>query len=150
MLLARRGIGGGRLHVGATQPDPRLRQATRAVRQATRPIGKFQAVQHRLVDIDVEHDTAEAIAFAAAEHIDRGADVVQRARLASSAKAQVGWSGRFVGEEAVQLHGAIAMTNDLPVGHYLKRLTAIGVAFGDSAYHVRRFQSLDGRSAPAG
>ena len=116
--------------------------------QFGRPIGKFQAVQHRLVDIDVEHDTAEAIAFAAAEHIDRGADAAQRARLASSAKAQVGWSGQFVGEEAVQLHGAIAMTNDLPVGHYLKRLTAIGVAFGDSAYHVRRFQSLDGFSVP--
>ena len=116
--------------------------------QFGRPIGKFQAVQHRLVDIDVEHDTAEAIVFAAAEHIDRGASAAQRARLASSAKAQVGWSGQFVGEEAVQLHGAIAMTNDLPVGHYLKRLTAIGVAFGDSAYHVRRFQSLDDLSAP--
>lgn len=116
--------------------------------QFGRPIGKFQAVQHRLVDIDVEHDTAEAIVFAAAEHIDRGASAAQRARLASSAKAQVGWSGQFVGEEAVQLHGAIAMTNDLPVGHYLKRLTAIGVAFGDSAHHVRRFQSLDDFSAP--
>ena len=65
--------------------------------QFGRPIGKFQAVQHRLVDIDVEHDTAEAIVFAAAEHIDRGADAAQRARLASSAKARVGWSGRIVG-----------------------------------------------------
>ena len=81
-----------------------------------------------------------------AAHIDRCVDPPRRVRFASSAKAQVGWSGRFAGEEAIQLHGAIGMTDDLPVGHYLKRLTAIGVAFGDSAHHVRRFQALGDHS----
>lgn len=115
--------------------------------QFGRPIGKFQVVQHRMVDINIEHETSEAITFAAADHFDRGVDPAQRGRLASSAKAQTGWSGKFVGEEAVQLHGAIAMTNDLPIGHYMKRLTAIGMMFGDSAYHVRRFQALDDLTA---
>lgn len=114
--------------------------------QFGRPIGKFQAVQHKMVDMDIAHDTVESIVFAAADHFDRGVGEDQRARLASAAKAQAGWSGQFVAETAIQLHGAIGMTNDLPIGHYLKRLTTIGVMLGDSAYHVRRFGRLDDRS----
>ena len=91
MLLAAEAVGCMSALRGRTLDYVRQRE------QFGRPIGKFQAVQHRLVDIDVEHDTAEAIVFAAAEHIDRGADAAQRARLASSAKARVGWSGRIVG-----------------------------------------------------
>jgi alkylation response protein AidB-like acyl-CoA dehydrogenase len=63
----------------------------------------------------------------------------ERVKAASSAKAQIGKSGRFVGQQAVQLHGGMGMTDELNVGHYFKRLTMIDSQFGNVDYHLRRF-----------
>ena len=72
------------------------------------------------------------------------ADAAERKRAISAAKVQVNQSARFVGQEAVQLHGGIGMTEECAVGHYLRRLTMIELLFGDSAHHVRRLANAGG------
>ncbi|MEO1191851.1 MAG: acyl-CoA dehydrogenase family protein [Pseudomonadota bacterium] len=111
--------------------------------QFGRPIGKFQVVQHACAYMSIQADTLEATVFAAAQHADRQVDLATQRRLVSTSKAQAGWSGRFIGETALQLHGGIGMSADLPIGHFLKRLSAIRVLFGDPDYHVRRVKQLD-------
>jgi alkylation response protein AidB-like acyl-CoA dehydrogenase len=108
------------------------------------PIGSFQVLQHRLVDMFMAHELARSTAAAAAHAFagDDG-DSRYRARLAAAAKFQAGRAGRLVGQEAVQLHGGMGMTDELAVGHYLKRLAAIDVTFGNADYHGRRFSDLN-------
>ena len=72
----------------------------------------------------------------------RDLDTRERKRWASAAKIQASKAGRDVGQEAVQLHGGMGMTDELPIGHYFKRLTAIGAIFGDAAHHLDRFREL--------
>ena len=110
--------------------------------QFGRPIGKFQVVQHAMVDVNMEQQTLQSIAFAAALHNDMDIPQTEKQRLISTAKAQAGWSGRKASELAFQLHGAIAMSTDLPIGHFMKRLVAINSTLGDADHHVRRFQAL--------
>jgi len=64
-------------------------------------------------------------------------------RLASGAKSKIGYVGRFVADQAVQLHGGMGMTDELNVGHYFKRISSINIQFGDPAYHVLRYAQLD-------
>ena len=64
-------------------------------------------------------------------------------RLASGAKTKVGYAARFVAEQAIQLHGGMGMSDELNVGHYFKRISAINIQFGDPAFHVLRFAQLD-------
>jgi alkylation response protein AidB-like acyl-CoA dehydrogenase len=109
------------------------------------PIGKFQALQHRLVDMVVAEGQATSMAILAALKLD--APPLERAQAVSAAKAKIGRTGRLVGEGTVQLHGGIGTTDELSVGHYLKRLMAIGVLFGDADFHTRRFATL---TRPAG
>ena len=66
-------------------------------------------------------------------------DASARAKAAAGAKVQIGKSGRFVGQEAVQLHGGMGMTEELNVGHYFKRLTVIDTQFGNVDHHLKRF-----------
>jgi alkylation response protein AidB-like acyl-CoA dehydrogenase len=100
-------------------------------------IGSFQVIQHRLVDMRVACEYGAAAAVMAALAVDGPA--AQRARAISAAKATAGKDGRFVGQQAIHLHGAIGITDDLDIGHYFKRLTAIGFLFGNTDHHVRRF-----------
>ena len=72
--------------------------------------------------------------------LDRG-DRFEARQAVSAAKAHVGRSARKVGQEGIQLHGGIGMTMELPIGHYFKRLTAIGLSYGDAAWHRRRYLS---------
>ncbi|MDO9460794.1 MAG: acyl-CoA dehydrogenase family protein, partial [Alphaproteobacteria bacterium] len=65
--------------------------------------------------------------------------VTERIRAASAAKVQIGKAGRFVGQQAVQLHGGMGMTDELNIGHYFKRLTMIDAQFGNVDYHLKRF-----------
>jgi alkylation response protein AidB-like acyl-CoA dehydrogenase len=108
---------------------------TKTRKQFGAPLGSFQALQHRMVDMFIAQEEATAIACALNASLARGGDV---ARLASAAKAKVGEAGRHVGEQAVQLHGGMGMTDELNVGHYLKRLIAINIQFGDPAFHTLR------------
>ncbi|MFP6728571.1 MAG: acyl-CoA dehydrogenase [Alphaproteobacteria bacterium] len=110
--------------------------------QFGQPIGKFQALQHRMVDMVIAAEESRSLVMVAAMQADGEANV--RARAVSAAKVQIARAGRLIGQEAVQLHGAIAMTDDYQLGHYFKRLTMIGQLFGDSDHHLRRFAQLNG------
>jgi alkylation response protein AidB-like acyl-CoA dehydrogenase len=93
----------------------------------------FQVLQHRMVDMFIAQEEATAIAHALTAALARGESV---RRLASAAKAKVGEVARYVAEQAVQLHGGMGMTDELNVGHYLKRLIAINIQYGDPTFHV--------------
>jgi alkylation response protein AidB-like acyl-CoA dehydrogenase len=113
-------------------------------RQFDQPLGQFQVVQHRLVDMNIQARRATAIARRAVVAID--GDPVVRARLVSAAKVTICRAGRFVGQNAVQLHGGIGMTEELPVGRCFKRLTVIDGQLGGADHHLRRF-SVTGAAA---
>jgi alkylation response protein AidB-like acyl-CoA dehydrogenase len=102
------------------------------------PIGKFQALQHRMVDMLMHYEQAKSMAMLAAVKVD-SPDYAERRRAVSAAKELIGRAGRFIGQQAIQLHGGMGMTDELAVGHYVKRLTAIDTAFGNSDHHLDRF-----------
>jgi pimeloyl-CoA dehydrogenase small subunit len=102
------------------------------------PIGRFQALQHRMVDMLMHYEQARSMALLAAVKVD-SADAAERRRCLSAAKEFIGRAGRFVGQQAIQLHGGMGMTDELNVGHYVKRLTAIDTSFGDADLHLDRF-----------
>ncbi|MBI2977794.1 MAG: acyl-CoA dehydrogenase family protein [Rhodospirillales bacterium] len=107
-------------------------------RQFGRPLANFQVLQHRMVDMFAACELSKSMAYMAAVRAgDRDAD--SRAKAVSAAKVQIGKAGRFVGQQAVQMHGGMGMTDELPVGHYFKRLTMIDTLFGDVDFHLRRF-----------
>jgi pimeloyl-CoA dehydrogenase small subunit len=105
------------------------------------PIGSFQALQHRMADMVVEHEQAKSMAVLAALSADL-ADAAERRRVISAAKVQSGRSGRFVGQQSIQLHGGIGMTDEYVAGHYFKRLTMIDQTFGDADHHLDRFAEV--------
>jgi pimeloyl-CoA dehydrogenase small subunit len=102
------------------------------------PIGRFQALQHRMVDMLIQYEQARSMACLAAVSVDTP-DAQERRRAVSAAKELIGRAGKFIGQQAIQLHGGMGMTDELNVGHYFKRLTAIDTTFGDSDYHLSRF-----------
>jgi pimeloyl-CoA dehydrogenase small subunit len=104
------------------------------------PIGRFQALQHRMVDMLMHAQQARSMALLAAVKVD-SPDGAERRRCLSAAKEFIGRAGRFVGQQAIQLHGGMGVTNELNVGHYVKRLTAIDTAFGDADLHLDRFSA---------
>jgi alkylation response protein AidB-like acyl-CoA dehydrogenase len=110
-------------------------------RQFGGPIGRFQVLQHRVAEMFIHGEQARSMAYLAAAKVD-ASDAVERRRALSAAKSLVGRAARFVGQEAVQLHGGMGVTDELPVGHYLKRLTAINLTFGDAEHHLGRFSDL--------
>ncbi len=100
-------------------------------------IGSFQALQHRASDMVVALEQARSMMVLAAMAADE-ADAGERAKTMSAVKTQIGRSARFIGQQAVQMHGGIAMTYEYKVGHLFKRLTMIDGAYGDADLHVRR------------
>ncbi len=107
------------------------------------PIARFQALQHRMVDMFIHAEQARSITYLAAAHFEDG-DAEVRRRYVSAAKARVGQAAREVGQEAVQLHGGMGVTNELPAAHMFKRLTMINTTLGDVDHHLARFASLPG------
>ena len=107
------------------------------------PIGKFQVLQHRMVDMLIQYEQAKSMACLAAVKVD-APDPQERRRAVSAAKELIGRAGRFIGQEAIQLHGGMGMTDELAVGHYFKRLTAIDTTFGESDFHLARFAASQG------
>jgi len=107
------------------------------------PIGKFQALQHRMADMFIHLEQARSMAMLAAARVD-SPDAAERRRIVSAAKARVGQAATFVGQQAVQLHGGMGVTNELPAAHHFKRLTMIGLTLGDAEHHVERFIAQPG------
>ena len=110
-------------------------------KQFGQPIGKFQVLQHRMVDMFMEYEQAKSLMYMAAMRMDEGYGP-QAQKAVSAFKVQVGTSGRFVGQNAVQLHGGMGMTDELRIGHYFKRLTMIDTLFGNVDFHLERFGAL--------
>ncbi len=104
-------------------------------KQFGRAIGEFQVLQHRAVDMFVSLEQARSMAMFATMMASEE-DAAARRQAISAAKVQIGRSGKHVGEEAVQLHGGIAMTMEYKVGHYFKRMTMIEQMFGDTEHHL--------------
>lgn len=104
------------------------------------PIGKFQALQHRMATVALEIELARSAAISAADAL--GQDRRTRERAVSAAKYTIGRVGTLVAEEAIQMHGGIGMTWELPLSHYAKRLTMIGHQLGDEDHHLGRFIAL--------
>ncbi|WP_341911561.1 acyl-CoA dehydrogenase family protein [Ferrovibrio terrae] len=109
-------------------------------KQFGRAIGEFQVIQHRLVDMMMQVEQARSLALLAS--LKASAEPKERAKAAAAAKVQIGRSGRFVGQQAVQVHGGMGMTDELNVGHYMKRLMMIDTTFGNADHHQRRFAAL--------
>src|SRR3984893_11717863 len=104
-------------------------------------IGSFQVLQHRMVDMFIAHQ--EALSLMQHLSLSLGANEAGLSRLATGAKSKIGYAGRFVADQAVQLHGGMGMTDELNIGHYFKRISSINIQFGDPAFHVLRFAQLD-------
>jgi pimeloyl-CoA dehydrogenase small subunit len=104
-------------------------------KQFGRAIGEFQVLQHRAVDMFVSLEQARSMAMYATVMAD-ATNAAERRRAVSAAKVQIGRSGKHIGQEAVQLHGGIAMTMEYKVGHYFKRMTMIDMLFGDADQHL--------------
>jgi alkylation response protein AidB-like acyl-CoA dehydrogenase len=109
-------------------------------RQFGQTIGSFQVLQHRMVDMYMELEQSVAAVYLAVLNLDAEPDT--RARAVSAAKATIGRAARFVGQNAVQLHGGMGMTEELAIGHYFKRLTAVQYEFGTTNYHLTRYAAL--------
>ncbi|MHC4041235.1 acyl-CoA dehydrogenase family protein [Bradyrhizobium sp. 23AC] len=117
---------------------------TKIRKQFGRPLSANQVIRHRLADMAMQVDESRSMALRAALKAD--AAPVERTRAASGAKAKIGKCARFVGEQSIQLHGGMGVTEELEVGAYFKRLVAFDTLFGGSAHHYARHAEL-GRKA---
>jgi alkylation response protein AidB-like acyl-CoA dehydrogenase len=104
------------------------------------PIARFQALQHRMVEMFIHAEQSRSITLLAAARFEE-ATPEERRRYVSAAKARVGQAARSVGQEAVQIHGGMGVTDELPAAHMFKRLTLINTTFGDVDHHLGRFAS---------
>ncbi len=107
-------------------------------RQFGVPIGSFQALQHRMVDMVISYEQARSMAYLACVKVDT-APPAERRHAVSAAKIKVADACRHVSQEAVQLHGGMGMTEELKISHTFRRLTMIGQTFGDAEHHLERF-----------
>lgn len=114
------------------------------------PIGMFQALQHRMADMYIAEEQIRSMAIIAAAAADHP-EAPERGRTIAAAKAYIGQAARFVGQQAVQLHGAMGVVDELIVSHYFKRLTMIDMTYGDADFHFARFSdaAAGGKAAAA-
>jgi alkylation response protein AidB-like acyl-CoA dehydrogenase len=120
---------------------------TKIRQQFGRPLSANQVIRHRLADMAMQCDEARSMALRAA--LKAEVAPTERARAASGAKAKIGRCARFIGEQAIQLHGGMGVTEELEVGAYFKRLIAFDTLFGGSAHHYRRHAELGRAVEPA-
>jgi alkylation response protein AidB-like acyl-CoA dehydrogenase len=109
-------------------------------RQFGQPLGNFQVLQHRLVDMHIKTELARAAAYRAT--LLMNADSASRGRAVSGAKVTIADACRFVGQNAIQLHGGMGMTDELSISHYFRRTTMIEFEFGAADYHLARYARL--------
>jgi alkylation response protein AidB-like acyl-CoA dehydrogenase len=103
-------------------------------------IGKFQALQHRMVEMFMAGEQTKSLLYRAVCSLEANSDDVQKDILAL--KVMVGRAGKQIGGEAIQMHGGMGITDELDVGHYVKRLMTINTLFGDADYQQQRFEAL--------
>jgi alkylation response protein AidB-like acyl-CoA dehydrogenase len=121
----------------------------RTRKQFGKPIGSFQALQHRAVDMHIQRELSAAVVAEALAKLDAGADDVPRALLAARAKARCSDAALFIAREAVQLHGAIGFTDEHDLGLYLQRALVLSAWLGNGAAQRRRCAALARRSHAA-
>ncbi len=107
--------------------------------QFNQPIGKFQSLQMIMSEMFIEHVQVKSMLYMVAMKVDEGEDVQ---KSISAFKVQLGKAIKFIGQNTIQLHGGIGMTDELDVGHYFKRVTMIDVMFGDESFHLDRYVNL--------
>jgi pimeloyl-CoA dehydrogenase small subunit len=103
------------------------------------PISSFQVLQHRMVDMFIQVEQSISMTYMANIKVT---DEAERAKAVSAAKVQIGKACRFVGQQAIQLHGGMGMTDEMAIGHYFKRATMIESAFGSVDHHLARYEAL--------
>jgi alkylation response protein AidB-like acyl-CoA dehydrogenase len=103
------------------------------------PIGSFQALQHRMVDMVISGEQAKSMAGLACATVDSATDPAERKRIVSAAKIKIADACRHVSQEAIQLHGGMGMSDELKISHTFRRLTMIAQQFGDADHHLERF-----------
>ena len=121
-----------RLHEGTLE-------YTKQRKQFGQPISSFQVLQHRMVDMFIQVEQSISMTYMAT--IKLGVEA-ERSKSASAAKVQIGKACRFVGQNAIQLHGGMGMTDEMAIGHYFKRATMIESAFGSTDHHLARYEFL--------
>jgi len=121
-----------RLHTGTVE-------YTKQRKQFGAPISSFQVLQHRMVDMFINVEQAISMTYMANIKVS---DDAERAKAAAAAKVQIGKACRFVGQNAIQLHGGMGMTDEMAIGHYFKRATMIESAFGSVDHHLARYEGL--------
>ena len=109
-------------------------------KQFGKPIGEFQVLQHRMVDMFMEVEQAVSMTLMATLKLAEAAGA--RAAAVSAAKIKIAKACRFVGQNAVQIHGGIGISNELAIGHYFKRATMIEGQFGSLDHHLARYEAL--------
>jgi alkylation response protein AidB-like acyl-CoA dehydrogenase len=111
------------------------------------PIGSFQALQHRMVEMVIHTEQARSMAIRAVAAVDDAAAGLigarERSRIVSAAKIKLADAARQVSQESVQLHGGMGMTEELKVSHTFRRLTTAVQRFGDADHHLERYAALD-------
>lgn len=108
--------------------------------QFAQPIGKFQALQHRMADMYLKVEETRSLLLNAAIRLDEGSE--ESAAACAALKVKLAEAGRFVSQQAVQVHGGIGMTDELCVGHHFKRLMLLATLYGDESWHLQRFADL--------
>ena len=103
------------------------------------PIASFQVLQHRMVDMFMNVEQSVSMTYMANIKVD---DDAERAKAVSAAKVQIGKACKFVGQNAIQIHGGMGMTDELAIGHYFKRATMIEGLYGSVDHHLRRYENL--------
>jgi alkylation response protein AidB-like acyl-CoA dehydrogenase len=106
------------------------------------PIGSFQALQHRMVDMMIAQEQAQSMASLACSSVDAERDPRARKRIVSAAKVRIADACRHVAQESVQLHGGMGMSDEMKISHTFRRLTAIAQQFGDADHHLERFAAM--------
>ena len=112
---------------------------TRQRKQFGQPISAFQVLQHRMVDMFIGLEQSISMTYMATIRL---ADEAERAKAVAAAKVQIGKACRFVGQNAIQLHGGMGMTDEMAIGHYFKRATLIESAFGTTDHFLGRYEFL--------
>ena len=113
---------------------------TKTRKQFGQAIGKFQVLQHRMVDMFMEYEQSKSLLLMATIKKVEGSPDSKKS--ISGLKYQIGKASKFIGQQAVQLHGGMGVTEELNVGHFFKRLTTISTIFGNTDYHLKRYSQL--------
>jgi len=135
-LICAEAVGAMRYAVDATLEYLKTR------RQFGVPIGSFQALQHRMVDMTISSEQARSMASLACTAVDTEKDASRRKRMVSAAKVRIADACRHIAQESVQLHGGMGMTEEMKISHTFRRLIMIAQQFGDADHHLERFASL--------